>query len=130
MSETLSIGEVARRAGLHTSAVRYYESIGLVEPPRRVSGRRRYEAGVVRRLIAIRSARALGLSLAEIAALLDGFAAATPPSARWQSLAEAKVPEIDAAIEALTLLKHLLAAGSECACPTIEDCLSHGDNRP
>jgi len=128
MSHTLTIGEVARRAGLHTSAIRYYEGIGLLPQPQRVSGRRRYDPLVVRRLAAIRTARALGFSLPEIAALLDGFAESTPPAARWEALAERKLPQIEAEIEALTRLKRLLEAGRGCRCPAIEDCLSGGED--
>ena len=124
MNDTLTIGQVARRAGLHTSAIRYYESIGLVAPPRRVSGQRRYDEPVVERLAAIRTARALGFSLAEIAALLDGFSDSTPPSARWGALAARKLPEIETQITLLTRMKGYLEAGSSCECPRIEVCLA------
>jgi DNA-binding transcriptional MerR regulator len=123
MNDPLTISQVARRAGMQASAVRYYERIGLLLPPRRVSGQRRYEPAVVERLLAIRHAASLGFALAEIHLLLDGFPADTPASSRWRSMAQAKLPQIDAAITRLTAMKRLLESGSECACPRIEDCL-------
>ncbi len=123
MNTGLTIGQVARRAGMNTSAIRFYEKIGLVAPTRRVSGQRRYDPPVVERLSAIRAARALGFSLPEIGGLLDGFDTSTPPSARWQALAAEKLPQIDAEIARLMALKRLLEAGSGCECSRVEVCL-------
>lgn len=60
----LTIGEVACRAGLHTSAIRYYESVGLLPPPKRVNGRRRYDTDVFQRLGLIQLVRGQGLASA------------------------------------------------------------------
>ncbi len=118
----LTIGEVARRAGLQTSAVRYYESIGLLPPPRRESGQRRYDPGILDRLTMIRAAREIGFTLEEIRTLLDGFPTATPPSERWRTLADDRLPAIDALIERALLMKHLLESGLRCDCESIEAC--------
>jgi MerR family transcriptional regulator, redox-sensitive transcriptional activator SoxR len=118
----LGIGEVARRVGMRPSAIRYYESEGLLPPPARTSGWRRFEPATVDRLLVIRAARELGFSLPEIRLLLDGFSADTPPPARWRALARVKLPEIDAAIRRAHALKRLLAVGVACECVTIEAC--------
>ncbi len=128
MKKSLTIGELARLAGIHTSAIRYYESIDLLPPPPRASGQRRYEPGSIERLRAIRQARALGFTLGEIRVLLDGFDEGTPPFARWQRIAKQKLPQIEEAITRLTEMKRLLEAGTTCACPTVEDCLGHAQN--
>src|SRR5690606_12602632 len=95
----LTIGEVARRAGVQTSAIRYYESVGLLSPPKRVNGRRRYDPTVLRRLALIQLARQAGFRIGELQVLFSGFSVDTPASARWQKLATAKVTEMDAIIE-------------------------------
>lgn len=122
----INIGEVARRAGLHTSAIRFYESAGLLPRPQRVSGWRRYDSGVVDRLRVIRAARDLGFALDEIRTLLNGFPTNTPPPARWRSLAQKKLPEVEAMIQRATDMKYLLEAGLRCECVSIEACFIDG----
>jgi MerR family transcriptional regulator, redox-sensitive transcriptional activator SoxR len=120
--ERLSIGEVARRVGVRPSAIRFYESAGLLAPPERSSGWRSYEPSVVERLQVIRSAREIGFSLDEIRQLLDGFSPDVPPSERWRALAAEKLPEVHGAIRRATALKRLLVAGMSCRCVSIEEC--------
>ncbi len=121
-TDMLTIGEVARRAGLRASAVRYYEQIGLVPAPDRVSGQRRYAPGSVARLRLIQAAQQTGFTLKEIGQLLDGFSQDTPPSLRWQTLARAKLPQVEALIVRATEMKALLQAGSRCECIDLEQC--------
>ena len=66
----LTIGEVARRAGVATSSIRYYESIGLLPEPDRLHGQRRYDAGVLGRLAFIGVAQSAGFKIAEIMELV------------------------------------------------------------
>jgi MerR family transcriptional regulator, redox-sensitive transcriptional activator SoxR len=120
--EELTIGEVARRAGLETSAVRYYESIGLLKSLRRVNGHRRYDASVLHILTMIRFAQQAGFTLAEIETLFHGFEPDTPPAARWRSMAQEKLPEIDLLIERAQGMKHMLENGLRCGCLRLEDC--------
>src|SRR3954453_22330632 len=94
-----TISEVARQAGVRPSAIRYYESVGLLPPPARVNGRRRYDADVLQRLAVIGWAQRMGFTIAEIGTFLHGFSADTPAWARWQALATGKLPEINALIE-------------------------------
>jgi len=98
MTEELTIGGVARRAGVRPSAIRYYESVGLLASPPRVGGRRRYDPRVLRQLAVIGVAQQAGFTIAEIKILLHGFDAETSAAARWRALAERKLPEIDALI--------------------------------
>lgn len=77
MPAVLTIGEVARRAGVRASTIRYYEEAGLLEEPERVGGKRRYNEEVLRRLALIGGAKRAGFTLGEVRTLLHGFPAAT-----------------------------------------------------
>jgi MerR family redox-sensitive transcriptional activator SoxR len=118
----LTIGEAARRAGLRTSALRYYEGIGLLPAPQRVGGRRRYDGEVLRALGVIRLAKQAGFTMAETRTLLHGFSASTPPSARWRALARRKLAEIDALISRAEHMKQILNTVLRCECPQLSDC--------
>jgi MerR family redox-sensitive transcriptional activator SoxR len=119
----LSISEVARQVGLRTSAIRYYEEIGILAPARRVSGQRRYDDTVLYRLAVVRRAQEAGFTLDEIRQLFFGFVPSTPISQRWKKIAERKMVELDARIEQIqsmrTLLKKLQSC---CECETVERC--------
>ena len=69
--EELTISEVAKRAGLRASAIRYYESIQLLPPPQRRSGRRLYNPDILRRISFIQVAQAAGLTIADIQTLIS-----------------------------------------------------------
>jgi MerR family redox-sensitive transcriptional activator SoxR len=120
--EDLAIGEVARRAGIRPSALRYYESIHLLPAPRRVAGRRRYDENTIQMLRVIQLAQQAGFTVAEIQTLLHGFAPETPPAARWQPLARQKLAELDALIERAQRMQQILRAGLNCGCLRLEDC--------
>src|SRR3954464_12359765 len=92
----LRIGDVARRAGVRVSLIRYYEEIGLLPEAERVSGQRRYDETVLRRMAVIDVAQRAGLSLHEIRDLLEH--GNDPLSDRLRELAERRLPEIDALI--------------------------------
>jgi MerR family transcriptional regulator, redox-sensitive transcriptional activator SoxR len=117
-----SIGEVAGRAGLKASAIRYYERIGLLPEPERVSGQRRYDDSVLKRLAVIEFAQRAGFTLAETRTLLNGFSASVPPSTRWRKLADRKLPEVEALIARATAMKQLLEEGLDCECLSLDDC--------
>ncbi len=120
--EELAIGEVARRAGIRPSALRFYERIGLMPAPRRVSGRRRYDEDTVQILKVVQLAQQAGFTVAEIQTLLHGFAPDTPPAARWQPLAQQKIAELDALIVRAQQMKRILENGLNCGCLRMEDC--------
>lgn len=118
----LSIGEVARQAGMRPSTLRYYEEAGLLPAPRRVRGRRRYEGEVLQRLAVLRVGRQAGFTIAELRTLLDGFGDTTRPAERWHRLAERKLPELEALIGRAEGMKRLLLRGLDCSCVRWEDC--------
>lgn len=94
----MTIGDAAKRAGVRTSAIRYYESVGLIPEPERLSGQRRYGEEVVRRLGVIAVAKEAGFSLDEVRTLLDSADRGEPAHRELQALAERKLPEVDALI--------------------------------
>ncbi|HLJ33387.1 MAG TPA: MerR family transcriptional regulator, partial [Ktedonobacteraceae bacterium] len=86
-TEELTIGEVARKAGIRTSTLRYYESVGLLPEPRRVyGGHRRYDASIFELLAILRLAQQADFTIAEMRLLVTGFPSETPASERWQLL--------------------------------------------
>ena len=123
MSDTgrqMAIGEVAQRSGMTVSRLRFYERRGLIDPPSRVSGKRRYSPGVLRRLAIIDAAQRVGFSLDEIKDLLgsrDG-----PAHERLRRLTLRKLPEIDALIVRATTIRELLQFCADCRCRSIDEC--------
>lgn len=118
----MAVGEVARKAGLAASAIRYYEKSGLLPKPPRVSGQRRYDPAILGRLAVIRVALDAGFTIAEARAFLTGFDTGTKPSARWRILAARKLVEVEAQMERAKRMKTLLESSFRCGCPRIEDC--------
>jgi MerR family redox-sensitive transcriptional activator SoxR len=121
--EELTISEVARQAGLRASAIRYYESVKLLPPARRVGGRRRYTADVLRRLSFIQVAQAAGLTITEIQTLLNELDGDAPLSERWQSLAQQKLAEVDVLLRKAYGMKTILENGLNCNCADLEECI-------
>lgn len=122
--QTLRIGELARQVGMRTSAIRYYESIGLLPAPARVNGWRCYDSTAAERLRVIKVAREMGFRVGEISLLLDDSSCQVDPKERWRELAEQKLPEIDAFIERAMALRNLILAGLDCDCEDIALCLT------
>jgi DNA-binding transcriptional MerR regulator len=105
----LTIGEVARRAGVATSTVRYYERRGLLPADARRSGQRRYRAASLRRLVFIGMMQDAGLSLDDIAAILG---AGTVDE--WKSVARLRADALDAEIERLERARSYLQGALLC----------------
>ncbi|HEU4656073.1 MAG TPA: MerR family transcriptional regulator [Capillimicrobium sp.] len=122
---TLRIGEVAERAGVRVSLIRYYEAIGLLPEPGRVSGQRRYDESVLRRLAVIDVAQRAGLSLEEIKELVDH--GNDPLSERLRELAQRRLPEIDALIDRAQRVRTWLRDASTCGCARIDECTLFDD---
>jgi MerR family transcriptional regulator, redox-sensitive transcriptional activator SoxR len=119
----LTIGEVARQAGVRTSTLRYYESIGLLPAPRRVSGRRRYDASVVQRLAVIQTAQQAGFTLAELRVLLEALMQGSAPAEEWQALLRHKLDEIDAMLTSIRRMKTLLEDIMRCEQDHLAECI-------
>ncbi|HLM03979.1 MAG TPA: redox-sensitive transcriptional activator SoxR [Blastococcus sp.] len=121
--ELLAIGEVARRSGMATSALRYYEDLGLIDATRTSGGARRYPRSVLRRLAVIRAARNVGLSLPEIRAALTTLPPDRPPTVTdWARLSGEWRDRLDEQIAALTQLRDGLTSCIGCGCLSLERC--------
>jgi MerR family redox-sensitive transcriptional activator SoxR len=118
----LTIGEVARQAGVATSALRYYEKAGLIPAPARLSTRRRYDQRILGRIRIILLARAAGFTVSETRMFLSGFPFSATPAARWRALASGKLAELDALMARVVEMKSILEAGFRCECRQLEDC--------
>jgi MerR family redox-sensitive transcriptional activator SoxR len=118
----LRIGEVAERSGIAASAIRYYESEGLLPRPDRRNGRRVYDEAIVDQLGLIDLAKAAGFSMAEIKKLVVGFSRRSPPGERWRALTQAKMAELDERIAEAERMKGVLRVVMRCHCPTLADC--------
>lgn len=122
MAEHLAISHVARVFGLRTSAIRYYEQIGILPPPIRQSGRRRYEKNVLFRLAVVQRARESGFTLEEIRELFFGFRPATRPPKRWHQLSERKIAELQIRMKQLKQMERLLKQMQGCRCNALDEC--------
>lgn len=122
MDETaLTIGRLAATAGINASAIRYYERRGLMPEPDRISGQRRYGPDAIARLRTIRAAQQAGLSLDEVAQVIDGVEDGESAEA-LRDLAERKLPDVKALIERAETMKRWLELAAECRCASLDVC--------
>lgn len=121
-SPELTIGEVAGRAGVATSSIRYYERIGLLPEPERSQGQRRYRADVLGRLGFIGVAQSAGFKLAEIKELIEGVDSASGMGEQMRSLSTRKLDEVEALLERTKAMKGWLEVAKECGCATPAEC--------
>lgn len=119
MVSALTISEVARRADVPPTTLRYYEQIGLLPRPVRIGGQRRYDESVLARLEVIRMCKLAGFSLDEMVLLFNDDA---PGRAASRALAEAKLAEIDSHVASLLGARHVIEWGMACTCQSINDC--------
>jgi len=122
MDETLTIGQLARRAGLATSAIRFYERTGVLPEPARVGGRRCYGPDAVRRLEVLGIAKRAGFSLDEAKVLLSSAEAGTPASEAVRALAERKLPEVEALVSRAVQMRAWLRTAADCSCASLDGC--------
>lgn len=130
-SRFLSVGEVARRAGVAVSALHFYETKGLIQSLRSAGNQRRYPRGVLRRVAVIKVAQRAGVPLAEIAtalaALPDGRA---PTAADWAAMSARWKADLEARIERLGRLRDQLSLCIGCGCLSLDTCpLRNADDR-
>jgi MerR family redox-sensitive transcriptional activator SoxR len=119
----LSIGEVAARSGVATSALRFYEAQGLLAAQRTSGNQRRYERAVLRRVALIRAGRAAGIPLERIRAALDTLPAERTPTRRdWERLSRAWRSDLDEQIAMLHAVRDRLTTCIGCGCLSIDAC--------
>lgn len=120
---TFTIGEIAERTGVATSALRFYEEQGLIRSDRNRAGHRRYHADAMRRVSFIRTAQRVGLSLGEIREALASLPdRRTPTSKDWGRLAASWRPRLDEQIALLTRMRDQLDECIGCGCLSLASC--------
>ncbi len=122
----LRIGEVARRAGIATSAIRYYEREGLIPRADRKGNARVYGPVILDRLALIELAKSAGFTVAETRQLVHGVSRRTPPGPRWRALAKKKIGEVEERIAEAERMRTVLQTVMGCECPTFADCTRAG----
>ncbi|ULR91074.1 redox-sensitive transcriptional activator SoxR [Comamonas sp. B21-038] len=121
--ELLPIGNIAKRSGVNASALRYYESLGLIESVRSASGHRRYRRSALRRVAYIVFAQRLGFQLEEIASQLEGLPKHHAPSGEeWRGLSKTWMARVDERIQELTHLRKSLENCIGCGCLSMKVC--------
>src|SRR5215213_411241 len=118
----LTIGQVAERAGINASHIRFYERTGVLPEPERVSGQRRYREEVLHRLSIIDVAQRAGLTLGEIAPLTGPGNRSADASGHIRALADEKLPHIDALIARAQAVKQWLQVAQSCDCASVDVC--------
>jgi MerR family transcriptional regulator, redox-sensitive transcriptional activator SoxR len=129
-ASTMTIGEVAERAGVAASALRFYEREGLIEAERSDGGQRRFHRDVLRRIAFVRAAQRVGLSLDEVKCALASLPRSrTPTAADWGRLSRSWRPRLDAQIRDLERLRDRLDSCIGCGCLSLKVCqLSNPDD--
>ena len=122
-NELLTIGETARRSGVATSALRFYESRGLIKSLRAQSNQRRYQRATLRRIAIIRVAQTLGLSLAEIATAFESLPDQRNPTRKdWERLSTRWGRQLEQRIADLQNLRDRLGGCIGCGCLSLTHC--------
>jgi MerR family redox-sensitive transcriptional activator SoxR len=118
----MTISDVARQVGLRPSAIRYYEQIGVLPRPQRISRQRRYDDAALYRLATLQRAREIGFTLDEIRKLFFGFRNGTPPSKRWKELSQRKLVELEKLMAGIKAIQQVLQSQGKCGCASLEEC--------
>ena len=131
LQKSLTIGDLADRSGVRTSALRFYESRGLISSQRTAGNQRRYARETLRRVAVIRAAQILGLSLEEIENALSQLPEARTPNRRdWERLSGTWQGLLDGRIAELEALRDRLSECIGCGCLSLETCsLLNPDDR-
>jgi MerR family transcriptional regulator, redox-sensitive transcriptional activator SoxR len=119
----MKIGELAERAGLNASAIRYYEKLGLLPAPYRSGGQRRYPDNALDRVLLIRFAGDMGFTLADVRLFLNGLREDAAVGPRWKKLAQHKIEEVEQNMERSRRLKALLQHLLHCRCGSLQVCV-------
>jgi len=119
----MKISELAKRANLNPSAIRYYEKIGLLPAPVRSGGQRRYSSESLDRVLLIKFAGEMGFSLPEVKTFLSGIRETAPVGPRWKKLAVRKIGEMRQVVARAHRLEKLLRGLSHCHCSSLRECV-------
>jgi MerR family transcriptional regulator, redox-sensitive transcriptional activator SoxR len=123
LADHATIGELARRAGVATSALRYYEQLGLISSQRTTGGQRRYARATLRRVAFIRAAQTVGLSLDQVRAALARLPdERTPNKADWNKVSATWIRRVDERIAELQRLRETLNSCVGCGCLSLRTC--------
>jgi MerR family transcriptional regulator, redox-sensitive transcriptional activator SoxR len=122
VAKDMAISDVARAFGLRTSAIRYYEQIGILPAPMRKNGQRRYDNSALFRLAVLQRARETGFTLEEIRELFFGFPPGTRPPKRWHQLSQRKIAELHDRMKRLKQMETLLKRVEDCRCDALDEC--------
>src|ERR1035437_3132592 len=121
--DLLTIGEVSTRSGLAPSALRYYESVGLIASTRTGGDRRRYRRAVLRRVAVIRAPQQVGLSLEQVRTAFAAFPLDVAPSKKdWTRISGAWQPLLDQRIADLQQVRDNLNSCVGCGCLSMTQC--------
>lgn len=122
-TDALSIGQLARRTGLAVSAIRYYETQGLIRPARNAGGQRRFLRSDIRRLSFVRIAQQFGFTLPKISALMAGLPEGRTPTKRdWGKISRQFRATLDSQILTLEQLRDNLDGCIGCGCLSLKKC--------
>ena len=123
LGDMLTIGQLSSRSGLATSALRYYEELGLIRSERTAGGQRRYPRAALRRVAFVRAAQRVGLSLEEVGAALARLPEDHAPTAKeWAPVARSWQHRIDDQIAELQVLRRKLGGCIGCGCLSLSTC--------
>ena len=123
LPEWITIGELANRSGMATSALRFYESRGLISSERTAGNQRRYRRATLRRVATIRAAQAVGLSLEEVAEAMADLPGDHNPDRRdWERLSRLWRDDLDRRIAQLETLRDALTGCIGCGCLSLRTC--------
>jgi MerR family redox-sensitive transcriptional activator SoxR len=123
LANHVTIGDLARRAGVATSALRYYEQLGLISAERTAGGQRRYARATLRRVAFVRAAQTVGLSLDEVRAALARLPdERTPSKTDWNKVSVTWIRRIDERIAELQRLRETLNSCVGCGCLSLRTC--------
>ena len=120
----MTISQVARQAGVRPSTLRYYESIGLLPAPERISGRRSYDADVLQRLAIIQTAQHAGFTLDELRILFDDILTKSSSGAEWHALVQRKLMELNTLLLNVQSMKNLLEDIMHCDDAALAECIA------
>jgi len=118
----VTIGQLAKKSGVPASTIRYWERTGVIPPPARHSGQRRYGGDAIARLAVIRLAQNCGFRLDEMRRLVEGFSDGEAPASRWREFARRKRIELDDELARLQRMRRMVDLVAGCKCEDWNEC--------